>query len=266
MRLGFVERSSYGFNDVRCSTRSRMSIETRDACLPGSARNASTGQCTLVDVCMEYPTACVHDSNSSCQPDPKLLYRCVCNAGYDRDSDNRGLCEPFPDQCLSAPCSAPEVCATISRTSHSCTCPTVGARLDNGVCTDCSQPCPAGQYKPGACACAACSTCEPGLTATSDCSETANTVCEDVDDPVIALAGEAFVRLEARQGVYIEPGYAALDKYEGNLSSGMQITTVLAFNGARVFNLSTILHLQGYVAQSPVSAVRLTHFWQATGA
>eukprot|EP00045_Choanoeca_perplexa_P015300 m.190379 g.190379 ORF g.190379 m.190379 type:complete len:1147 (+) comp16940_c0_seq1:77-3517(+) len=245
IKRSFVGDNEYGFNDSPCRP-GYMAIETRDACAPGSVRTQGSGPCLPVDICQTYPTVCAHEPNSTCQQDPWLQYRCACKPGFARDDNNRGTCKQLPDLCIDLPCKAPEVCSTISWTNYSCSCPAPpAARLENGVCTSCTAPCPPQQYKVGTCTCVLCSTCAPGLNATTECSDSSNTVCEDLYAPVLTLMGPVNAKLEAHLSRWIEQGYQAIDNYDKDVTNMVEDETTLINDGAAMLNLSNILRLQG---------------------
>ena len=115
-------------------------------------------------------------------------------------------------------------------------CP-VGNACMGGVAT----PCTLGstfQSSTGQTLCAACMVCAPGLNATTACTVSANTVCSDVTKPVITLLGASPVILEAKRDTYVEAGYAAVDSYDGNITSKVVITTNINTNAVSGGNVT----------------------------
>ena len=116
--------------------------------------------------------------------------------------------------------STPESGSAATRTGQAI-CPT-GSSCNGGVATVCSST--YFQNVTGQTSCLPCQSCASGLTLTHACITTADTVCADITPPVITLSGALTIYIECKQGIYTEPGYSAVDSYDGVITSKVQVS------------------------------------------
>jgi hypothetical protein len=155
------------------------------------ASNDTTPICSRSSLCPTYFT---------CVSDVTFGYRCIAPSNFSYDLEFMTWIEQ--PSCLAG--------------KYGLDSAVVGSTL---VCSPCAPACSSLEYEHVSCSttsnrgCTPCSGCEIGFTATRACNVRQDTVCEDIEPPILSLLGDELKTLEYGD-VFIDPGYTASDRGE----------------------------------------------------
>jgi hypothetical protein len=96
------------------------------------------------------------------------------------------------------------------------------------------------------------------LSIAAACNTAEDTVCRDLDAPIMTLLGASEVELEAQEDIWVDPGWSASDTYDGDLSTLVKVVSTLVSDGAAVLNISSFFHPEGFVSHCRSHTTSLT--------